>query len=949
MSTPKAPPYDELKRRLEAAESALTAIRERREDADAGEGEAPAARKLEEDLRKEREISKRLIEDGPVGIVKVNRGGEIVFANRHAEELLGLEISDIEGRTYNAPDWRITAVDGAPFPDEELPFRRVMATGRAVADIQHAIVGGDGSQRILSINGAPLHDAQGQIEGVVLVILDITEHHAADEALKQALNFSRTLLDSIPTPVFYKDKEGRYQGCNRAFSAVMGVTAEEIRGKTAHELWPGEYSETYHTADLDLMENPEHQVYEFEVKDLNKNVRPVVFAKDVFRDGKGSVAGIVGAFLDISEQKQAEQIIIKQRERLNSILEGTKAGTWEWNVQTGETIFNEEWARIIGYTLEEISPVSIETWIQYAHPEDLEESNRLLRSHFKKETDRYHYECRMKHKSGEWVWVLDRGKVATWTEDGKPEWMYGTHQDITERKAAEETLRESEKRFATAFQHSPAPLVLSDIDTGRFIDVNQRWVEMLEFTREEQIGRTSKEVGIWDDPDERDRIVGILRSDGHFRDEFIKFKTKSGNTILALWSAETVDLSGKQIMLSMITDITQLRQAEEERERLGAQLQQAQKLESVGRLAGGVAHDFNNMLSVVIGHADLILAEMTPDSPFYDDLMEIRNAGARSADLTRKLLAFARKQTVAPKVIDLNKTVEGMLKMLQRLIGEDIDITWLPGVKVWPAKIDPGQIDQMLANLCVNARDAIAGVGKLTIEAANARVDKDYCADHAEVIPGDYVMLAVSDNGCGMDAETLSHLFEPFFTTKELGKGTGLGLATVYGVVKQNNGFINVYSEPGRGTTFRIYLPRHQAKAAAVLEKKPEKPNERGHETVLLVEDEPSILRMTALMLERQGYTVVGASTPGEAVRLATAHAGVIHLLMTDVVMPEMNGRDLAKNILSLYPGMKCLFMSGYTANVIAHHGVLDEGVNFIQKPFSIGDLAVKVREALES
>ena len=271
-----------------------------------------------------------------------------------------------------------------------------------------------------------------------------------------------------------------------------------------------------------------------------------------------------------------------------------------------------------------------------------------------------------------------------------------------------------------------------------------------------------------------------------------------------------------------------------------------------------------------------------------------------------------------------------------------------PGANLWPVKIDPSQIDQILANLCVNARDAIAGVGKVTIETTNIAFDEGYCADHAGFVPGEYVLLAVSDNGCGMDKETLAKLFEPFFTTKEMGKGTGLGLATVYGIVKQNNGFINVYSEPDQGTTFKIYLPRLRGKAEEMRTEGAAGPAMRGQETILLVEDEPAMLELTRTLLEMQGYTVLAASTPGEAIRLAREHAGEIHLLITDVVMPEMNGRDLAKNLLSLYPNLKRLFMSGYTANVIAHHGVLDEGVHFIQKPFSRKDLAAKVREALD-
>jgi PAS domain S-box-containing protein len=400
-------------------------------------------------------------------------------------------------------------------------------------------------------------------------------------------------------------------------------------------------------------------------------------------------------------------------------------------------------------------------------------------------------------------------------------------------------------------------------------------------------------------------------------------------------------------VLGTYEDITERKRAEEEREKLQAQLNQMQKMESVGRLAGGVAHDFNNMLGVILGHTEMAMAQIDSTHPLHADLQEIQKAANRSADLTRQLLAFARKQTAPPKVLDLNETVEGMLKMLRRLIGEDIDLAWLPARSLWPVNVDPSQIDQILANLCVNAKDAIGGVGKLTIETGGVTFDTSYCANHAGAVAGEYVLLAVSDNGCGMDEETRNRIFDPFFTTKEVGKGTGLGLATVYGIVKQNNGYINVYSEPGHGTTFKIYLPRHAGEIGQELMPKALKISKGRGETVLLVEDEPAILQMTKTMLQRIGYNVLAASTPGEAMRLAKENTGDIRLLITDVVMPEMNGRDLAAEILSLYPNLKSLFMSGYTSNVIAHQGVLDVGVKFIQKPFSMKDLAAKVRAAL--
>ena len=389
--------------------------------------------------------------------------------------------------------------------------------------------------------------------------------------------------------------------------------------------------------------------------------------------------------------------------------------------------------------------------------------------------------------------------------------------------------------------------------------------------------------------------------------------------------------------------------SEQKQKALEGQLIQAQKMDSVGRLAGGVAHDYNNMLSIIVGYTEMSLEDLSLDDPLYGNLTEIFSAARRSTEITRQLLAFARQQTIAPKVLQLNELVENMLKMLRRLIGEDIDLAWRPGEDVWPVKMDPSQVDQILINLCVNARDAIADVGKITIETRNIRFDRAYCADHAGFVPGDYILLAVSDDGTGMASDTLDKVFEPFFTTKKLGKGTGLGLATVYGIVKQNKGFVNVYSELEEGTTIKIYLARYTGQSLGeALEPGGEMPLGRG-ETLLMVEDDEAILTLGKKMRENLGYNVLTASVPGDAMALAQESAGGIHLLITDVVMPEMNGRDLANGLQSLYPDLKVIFMSGYTANVIAHRGVLDEGVNFIAKPFSQKDLALKVRTVLDT
>jgi two-component system sensor histidine kinase EvgS len=360
-----------------------------------------------------------------------------------------------------------------------------------------------------------------------------------------------------------------------------------------------------------------------------------------------------------------------------------------------------------------------------------------------------------------------------------------------------------------------------------------------------------------------------------------------------------------------------------------------------------VAHDFNNLTAIVLGYGEMLLGQLPPEDPARRSAEQIVEAGRRSAALTRQLLAFSRRQVLQPVVLDLNGLLRNLEKMLGRLIGEDIDLVWRPAAEVWPVKIDPAQVDQILANLCVNARDAIADMGKITIETGQATLDAASCAEHDGCAPGEYVLLAVSDNGRGMEKEVLAHVFEPFFTTKGVGEGTGLGLATVYGIVRQNSGFISIASEPEKGTSFRLYLPRHEG---AIDEMRPESEVETPYgcgERVLLVEDDRAIREMSEKMLENLGYLALAAGTPGEAMRLADEHAGDIDLLITDVVLPEMNGRDLADRLHASHPKLRTLFMSGYTANIVARQGVFGDGVPFMQKPFTLKELALKVHEAL--
>ncbi len=526
--------------------------------------------------------------------------------------------------------------------------------------------------------------------------------------------------------------------------------------------------------------------------------------------------------------------------------------------------------------------------------------------------------------------------------------MLQLEKEAQARQATEETLRQSEKKYRSLYKSIRDAILVADL-TRVILDCNQAFVDLFGYALAEITGKSStvvfeneKELQTFDPFSANDKDDSI-----HLYS--VNFKKKDGSIFPGEINVFTVrnDDGATTGFIGLIRDITERVRAEKTQKDLESQLHQAQKMESVARLAGGVAHDFNNMLSVIVGYSELALTMIDPADGLYGNLHEIHRAAVRSTDITRQLLAFARKQIISPVALDLNQAVESTLKMLRRLIGEDIDLAWIPETDLWPVKMDPSQIDQILANLCVNARDAIDGVGRITIETDTATFDAGYCADHLGFVPGDYVLLAVSDNGCGMEKDTLRNIFDPFFTTKTIGKGTGLGLSTVYGIVKQNNGFISVYSEPGKGTTFRIYLSRYSEMPVEAAKESPEGIPAGHGESILVVEDEPSILKLAEKILKGLGYTVLTAENPSQILKISRRDPIAIDLLITDVVMPEMSGKELSHHLQDHCPGLKTLFMSGYTADGIAHHGILEEGVNFIQKPFSVSALAQKVHDIL--
>jgi two-component system, cell cycle sensor histidine kinase and response regulator CckA len=790
-------------------------------------------------------------------------------------------------------------------------------------------------------------------DSIIAVVRDISERKQSEEHLRQSEEKYRTVADYIHDWEYWRGPDGSLVYVSPSCKRITGYRAEEFSQE------PELFTSIIHPDDrqnfrqhvdslAEGMAKGDFRTLEFRIITRNGEERLIEhICKEVF-DQEGKSLGRRVSNRDITEQKRAELKLLESEKLYRSLFENMMNGFAYCRMlfENGEPLdfiylaVNDAFERqtglkdVVGKKATEVIPE-----IREKDPELFKIYGRVAITR-----DPARFEIFVEAMK---MWL----SISVYSPS--PQHIVTVFDVITERKKAEEALRESEARLKLVLDGSRLGFWDWNIETGEVIR-NARWAEMLDYTLE----GVESSVQQWTDlhhPEDKglalksinDHLAG--RTSAHQIEYRMLAKDGQYKWILDQAKIVSWDSQGKPLrMCGTHTDITELKLAEQEREKLQNQLSQAQKMESIGRLAGGVAHDFNNMLSVIIGYAELALEQIDPSSSLHEELQEIYNAALRSAEITQQLLAFARKQTITPKILNLNDTIEDMLKMLRRLIGEDIDLAWLPGSALGKIKMDPSQLNQLLANLSVNSRDAIEGVGKVTVETGSVNLDEVYCENHEGFTPGDYILLAFSDDGCGMEEEVLNKIFEPFFTTKEVGKGTGLGLAMVYGIVRQNNGFINVYSELGHGTTFNIYLPVYKSDNDEMAAKTIPDTPAGGNETILLVEDDASVMKLGKIMLEKLGYTVLTTNTPSDAIRIAKENAGKIHLVITDVVMPEMNGRDLSRQILSLSPDIKTLFMSGYTADVIAHRGILDEGVHFIHKPFSTKDLAIKVREALE-
>lgn len=891
-------------------------------------------RKTELALRESESFFRSFVENANDIVYALSTEGIFTYVSPNWEELVGGSPDEVIGKAFRP----FVHPDDAPLCEAFL--QKVLAGPRKQRSVEYRVRTSDGQWRWHVSNGSVLQLDDAGPAFFVGIARDVTERKQMEDALRENREILRKVIDMVPAFICAKDIDGRFILVNQALADFYGVAPEQLTGKFHQDIAEDdEEVRQMLAADRAVIENGRPLLIPEETMQAPDGEAVILETHKIPFLASGKKAVLIAA-LDITERRQAEKAREASEKLYRSLAENFPDGVlflldqnMRYLAADGKELSKAGLSRdlLIGRTIQEVFPELWPTLERY--------TGRALQG------ENVYYEVPYRGQT------YSNQAVGIPGPTGQTEQVIIITQNITERQAAETSLRESEKRFRTLLNDITTVSVQGYSTTGRTIYWNKASEDLYGYTAEEALGKSLLDLII--PPKMRDDVTRSIEQMAETGKPVpageLELLRKDGSTV-PVFSSHCVyeNPTGDRELFCLDVDLTQIRETEAEKEALLEQLMQSQKMESVGRLAGGVAHDFNNMLNVIIGHTEMLLEDLPDNASSRSDLREIYKSAQRSADLTRQLLAFARKQTVSPKDLDLNDAIGSMLKMLGRLIGEDIDLLWQPGPNLNRVLIDPIQVDQVLANLVVNARDAIEGVGKITIETQNVELDEDYCRAHRGFQPGRFVMLAVSDTGCGMDATARKKIFEPFYTTKEVGKGTGLGLATVYGIIKQNQGFINLYSEPRHGTTFRIYFPALEKPATedSATDEKEAVLSSAG-ETILVVEDEPAILTMTVRILERLGYVVIPASTPSEAIAAAEAHSGQIDLMLTDVVMPDMNGRDLARRLEKAQPDMHRLYMSGYTANVIAHHGVLDPDVHFIQKPFSMMEIGRKIHEVL--
>ena len=807
-------------------------------------------------------------------------------------------------------------------------------------------------EKYFKVTATPILNETGEVQYFIEQISDISEHKQIEAALRESEERFRGMYENVPVGIAHIGLDCRIQHANPAYCAMLGREEHELQGAHIRSITHHEDIESS-LQHLELMGQGQLDHYRLEKRYRHRQGHVVHGILDVnlIRDPAGQPSYSLVSVVDVTKQKETEAALRAQKERHSNIIEATNVGTWEWNVQTGENICNERWAQIIGYTLEELTPISIETWWRHTHPEDLKTSDQLFQKHFNGELDYYECECRMRHKDGHWVWVLDRGKVVSWTADGQPLWVFGTHTDITARKQAEHEVIRKEQDLRATQQIARLGSWRVDLETHHV-----SWSEEVyalfgldpslpapTYTQQKELFPPEA----WNDLRSAQRQA--VQTGKPFELE-LQILHASGETRWCwVWGEPVQDRTQKiRELWGVAQDITARKTIEHEQDKLQSQLAQAQKMESVGLLAGGIAHDFNNLLHTISGNIELLARDTSNEQPGHKRLQTIRQSIDRATELIRQMLLFSRKAQRDVRKLALNTELHNIIQLLERTIPKMIDIELHLDPEAWYIRADPVQVEQVIFNLGSNAENAMPSGGRLIIETQNTWLDEEFVRLHTDAHTGPHLRMSVTDTGYGMDQQTLNHVFEPFFTTKEVGKGTGLGLASVYGVVKAHNGYIQCYSEKDQGTTFHIYWP---AIPDAVEESAPAHTGDhtamtQGTETILVVDDDDTILELTTNILELYGYTVVTALSGEEALSLYAEHHDDIALVILDLNMPGMGGASCLQHLREIDSQVRVLLASGYSAQGQAREAA-QMASGFLGKPYQINTLLTTIREVL--
>jgi two-component system cell cycle sensor histidine kinase/response regulator CckA len=872
-----------------------------------------------------------LIETFPQWVWITDAKGNTTFCNRHWYEFSGLTVEQI----FNN-EWQTLL-----HPDDRERARRIwqnaLDTGKGYESEYRYKRARDGKYRWHLSKGIPLKNANGKVEKWIGFGIDIHDSKIAETELADREARLSAIVNTGPECIKLLSAEGILLEMNPAGLAIMEADSPgQVIGKS---LITKIVNKPYYKAFRDLNQQVfrgEDGTLIYEITGFKGTRRWLQTHATPLRDKKGEIWAALAITRDITQQKKAEDELRASEARFRALFEHSSDAVALFDKNWKVIFCSASIERILGVRPEEVMGHDAVEWV---HPDDRLQVQKTYQYVLDHPGETVTAHVRLREKNGSWRFI--ERKITNLLHDPDIGAIVNNVRDITEKLRADEALRGSEERFAKAFQSSPLPVIITTHPEGRFVDVNEAAIELSGYTREQAIGHTVEELNLWVSPEDEQVFGQMLKESGQVKALQTTFRTRKGEIRQVELSADLIELDGSSCVLTIGRDIT-------ESLKLEAQFRQAQKMDAIGRLAGGVAHDFNNMLAVIVGYIQLLQDRVDPADAGQKHIEQIRKACERAAGLTRQLLAFSRKQIVQPRILNLNAVVNNVSKMLLRMIGEDITLSMVPGIPLGSVKADLGQIEQILMNLVINARDAMPHGGRIVIETRNAELNEDHAQYRPAVVTGSYVMLSLSDTGTGMDESTLSRIFEPFFTTKGAGKGTGLGLSMVYGIVKQSNGYIWVTSEPGKGATFKLYFPRVDEAAEPLITQRVEPPIARGTETILVAEDDPSLRELVVDLLEESGYNVLEALDVESAITIARKKK-TIHLLLTDVIMPTMSGGDLAASLKMLRPKLKVLFMSGYSGDLVANHGVLEAETNLLEKPFTKHALLSKVRAVLDN